>query len=214
MKYGIYQIRNLINNKCYIGSAAGKGFNNRWKSHINDLKKQKHHSSKLQNAWNKYGIENFIFEVLLCCDPKNCLFYEQIALDYYKPEYNICSTAGSTFGLRYSAESKLKISNALKGKYSGYKSPHFGRLLSNQTKEKIRTANFGKIASNETRVKMSQSRIKNINSRIFTQQQIKEIRNLLKDGVSQRRIALLFGVSPATICNIKNNKTYGDSSCQ
>ncbi len=35
MKHGVYQIRNIVNNKLYIGSAAGKGFDNRYNLHNN-----------------------------------------------------------------------------------------------------------------------------------------------------------------------------------
>jgi hypothetical protein len=56
MNTGVYQIINLTNGKRYIGSAANKrGFDQRWSIHRTLLFQGKHHSSKLQNAWNKYG---------------------------------------------------------------------------------------------------------------------------------------------------------------
>lgn len=57
----IYHIKNTINGKMYIGQTIQ--YDVRKKTHLNDLKKNKHHSQKLQRAWNKYGEENFIFEV-------------------------------------------------------------------------------------------------------------------------------------------------------
>jgi len=41
---GIYVIRNVINNKVYIGSAVD--LNNRWFSHRNNSKKGKKHSTE------------------------------------------------------------------------------------------------------------------------------------------------------------------------
>src|SRR5690606_28792905 len=97
MKTGIYQIRNMIDNKRYVGSAA-RSILNRWSNHKALLSQNRHYSRHLQNAWNKYGEENFIFEVLLYCDPEYCLMYEQIALDHYQPAYNTCKVAGSQLG--------------------------------------------------------------------------------------------------------------------
>jgi len=59
---GIYQIRNIIDDKIYIGSSID--IQRRWNDHINILKKGKHHSIRLQNAWNMYGENNFRFEVI------------------------------------------------------------------------------------------------------------------------------------------------------
>lgn len=83
---GIYRIRNIINNKCYYGSA--KNIKKRWKRHINDLNNNKHHSIILQRSWNKYGIDNFIFEIVEICDVNLLLETEQKYLDL-NPEYNI-----------------------------------------------------------------------------------------------------------------------------
>ena len=57
----IYRIQNKITNDFYVGSSLH--FKQREKQHLYNLKHNKHHSSYLQNAWNKYGEENFIFEI-------------------------------------------------------------------------------------------------------------------------------------------------------
>lgn len=66
MKSGIYVIRNTANGKVYVGSAVNiKG---RWAVHKHGLRRGKHHSQRLQRAWNKYGEAAFVLETLeLCC---------------------------------------------------------------------------------------------------------------------------------------------------
>ena len=56
---GIYCIKNLENGKIYIGKSVN--IKNRWISHRNTLKNNKHDNSYLQNSWNKYGESSFVF---------------------------------------------------------------------------------------------------------------------------------------------------------
>jgi group I intron endonuclease len=63
---GIYQIKNIINNKRYIGQS--NDILKRWLKHTSDLNKNKHHCNYLQYAWNKYGEINFIFEIIEKCN--------------------------------------------------------------------------------------------------------------------------------------------------
>lgn len=60
---GIYAIVNLVNNKQYIGSTENLRF--RFNAHKRLLREQKHHSYKLQRAYNKYGEGCFEFRRLL-----------------------------------------------------------------------------------------------------------------------------------------------------
>ena len=61
-KRGIYSITNKLNNKKYIGSTA-KSFKARFTQHKSKLNLGKHHCSHLQNAYNKYGGDNFVFRI-------------------------------------------------------------------------------------------------------------------------------------------------------
>lgn len=114
---GIYQIRNVVNGKRYIGSAVC--FRNRWASHRSHLRKGKHSSSHLQNAWNKWGEEFFAFEVIEICNAQQLIEREQSWFDSVRPEYNISPTAGSPLGVRHSDEFKRKVSERFKGKKLG-----------------------------------------------------------------------------------------------
>lgn len=94
---GIYKITNIKNNKIYIGSS--KNINRRWNEHKRCLKNNDHHSGHLQNAWNKYGEENFKFEILeIVSNEDELKNIEQKWLDEtqcYKKEigYNISKNA-------------------------------------------------------------------------------------------------------------------------
>lgn len=62
-KSGIYQIKNLIDNKIYIGKA--KCIYSRIINHITLLRsKSKNENRYLINAWHKYGENNFEYSVL------------------------------------------------------------------------------------------------------------------------------------------------------
>ena len=120
----VYQISNTINQKVYIGSSShNRGITHRWTQHTRALNAKQHHSIILQRAWDKYGKESFVFEILLYCDPENCLWYEQMFLDHLKPEYNIAKIAGSPKGIKHTVCSKLNMSLAHRGKYIGMKNP-------------------------------------------------------------------------------------------
>jgi len=92
---GIYKITNKTNNKIYIGSS--KNIFKRWESHISDLLNKNHHSYKLQNDFNKYGINEFTFEIVELLDFKDSLLNkEQYWIDTtesYEDSigYNVCT---------------------------------------------------------------------------------------------------------------------------
>lgn len=94
--FGVYQIKNLSTGKVYIGSTT-KSFSSRWKQWLYNLRKQKG-NAYLQNAWNKYGEENFSFEILEIIEDKaKVLEREQYWIDLigFSNLYNLCPKAGS-----------------------------------------------------------------------------------------------------------------------
>jgi predicted GIY-YIG superfamily endonuclease len=95
---GIYQIKCVITEKIYIGSATN--IYNRCGQHRRNLRFKKHQNSHLQSAWDKYGEDKFEFSVLELTSRKNLLDAEQAwlnktcAFDKHKG-YNIFRYAGS-----------------------------------------------------------------------------------------------------------------------
>lgn len=84
---GIYKIQSKKNPKrCYIGSS--KNIKKRWHYHILDLRKNAHHSKKLQRHYNKYGESDLLFTILLGCDKEDLIKHEQYFIDAYKPYFN------------------------------------------------------------------------------------------------------------------------------
>lgn len=62
-KCGIYCIKNLINDKVYIGKT--NNLKKRWKNHLFVLRANTHSNKHLQVAFNKYGESSFEFSILL-----------------------------------------------------------------------------------------------------------------------------------------------------
>lgn len=80
---GVYKITNIINNKFYVGSS--KDIESRWSQHIYALQNGMHANQYLQNAWNKYGGDNFTFEVIEECEPSVQFEREQFYLNKLNP---------------------------------------------------------------------------------------------------------------------------------
>lgn len=97
MSIGIYKIKNLLNGKLYIGQSVD--IESRWRIHVVELKNNCHHNARLQNAWNKYGEENFDFSIIEECksDQLNVReIYWIDKLDSYKNGYNLTIGGGNT----------------------------------------------------------------------------------------------------------------------
>lgn len=153
----IYQIRNKINGKVYIGSAVNIKY--RWRSHRSLLRKGIHHSTHLQRAFNLYGEDNFAFEVLEAVNNRSALLdREQFWIDKLgscndKNGYNIALQAGSPMaGRRQTEEAKFKTGIASKRWHQANKgTPKYRAYLNNLSR-----ALKGHIVSEETRVKISE----------------------------------------------------------
>lgn len=138
---GIYMWYNNINGKKYIGSAY-KLYNR-----INDYFRPLYKPSNrlIDRSMIKYGKDKFSLIILEIID-KNFYedkkifksFYlsrEQFYMDLYKPEYNLCPTAGSLLGFIHSEETKNKLRGPL--------NPFYGKRHTPESLEKISNASKG-----------------------------------------------------------------------
>jgi len=114
-KSGIYQWRNIINGKIYVGSA--QDMNHRKNDHVAKLRHNKHCNKKLQSGFNKYGMENFVFEILeVVNDLSELTKREQAFIDLLNPFYNLRRIAESNRGYKMSDTAKKNIVNAIIGR--------------------------------------------------------------------------------------------------
>lgn len=137
---GVYMILNKINNKYYIGSSID--IHKRWKQHIAELNKGVHNNAHLQNAWDKYGSNNFDFIVVEETDINNLRERESYYIKKYdciNNGYNLLNDANIGLGVKASAEIREKISKAC----SGNKNGNYGRKRSEKEIKFIRDRRWG-----------------------------------------------------------------------
>jgi len=150
---GIYKITNTTTGGFYIGQSSD--LKCRRRTHFNSLCRGVHYSTHLQNAFNKYGKDCFIFTVILYCEPEELTYYEQSLVDLYDPPYNICKECViSAKGVKRTEEMNKRKSEMYKG-----------RIISDESKQKMRDAWKTRLpATEETRNEMSQSQSKRTHS--------------------------------------------------
>jgi len=175
----IYCITNKVTNQIYIGSAVN--YKSRWRNHRNLLTRNRHYNTKLQNSWNFYGENNFLFDILEYVESKELLIErEQFYLNkilfasendnrFIDLGFNILRNAGNSIGFKHSEETKEKFrgeNNPMYGKQS-----FLGKKHSEESKKQISESKLGKsigdknhffnkIHSKTSREKMSLNRKK------------------------------------------------------
>lgn len=156
IKSSIYKIRNKINGKLYIGSAVKISL--RWARHRCDLNLNRHQNRLLQRAWNKYGVDAFIFEIIEVVEPAKLIEREQFWLDWLKPIYNLTPTAGNSLGVKHTEETRKRMSLAKQQMTEKTKKKiseiNKGRKHTDEHKAKISKGNIGRIVSQETKDKI------------------------------------------------------------
>lgn len=133
--YFVYKITNKVNEKKYIGITSD--IKRRFYQHVWMLRNNRHHSIKLQRAYNKYGEDSFSFDIIeeVDCDADQIAKREilYIALfDSCDNGYNQSYGGENTSNLVMSEETKQKLSLAMLGnQYSK------GCKRSNETKKRM-----------------------------------------------------------------------------
>lgn len=156
-KSGIYMWRHLDSGKIYVGS--GKNLGIRLKGYYNVNQLTRVTNMHINRALLKYGYSSFSLSVLEYCSIDVLIKREQYYLDLLKPDYNICTTAGSTLGKLHSLVAKEKISETKKGTYLGEENSFFGEIHSVASKERMKEAKLGKILSELTKEKIRESKV-------------------------------------------------------
>jgi group I intron endonuclease len=129
----IYKIVNLSNNKIYVGQAVSHilnhkkyrpyGHEGRFRCHISEaFSTKKNQSHYLNNAIRKYGVEDFVVELIECCEIKDAdereTHYIKEFNSLYPNGYNL-KNGGKVF--THSNESKKRVSNGVLNYYKDKK---------------------------------------------------------------------------------------------
>lgn len=153
----IYLITNIVNNKKYIGKAShfyGKkklyttGYQKRLIKHCKasvDQKKgvDKHYCKYLNNAINKYGIDNFEIVPLVVCANTFGSYYEMKFIkeyDTFNNGYNLTKGGEGSNGTKRSPEYCEKMSKLNKGENN----PNYGKPRKQESIEKFKKTVSGK----------------------------------------------------------------------
>lgn len=220
-KIGIYEIKNKLNKNVYIGKTA-MNFGDRWDSHRALLRSNKHFNKHLQNAWNKYGEENFEFNIVKECSLDDDLdLLEKDYIKKFKEEnlsYNMTDggDGGCWLGKHLTDEAKRKIGEKNRINMTGRKlseetrkkmsESQLKRVYTDEEKERrrerLRASNIGKVVSDETKELLRKINQENPPSAKFTPDDIREIRRLKLSGITLNELALKYNTSPSYISNI------------
>jgi hypothetical protein len=206
---GIYEIRNTIDGKRYVGSSTN--IERRWRHHAYQLRGGCHYNRYLQNAWNKHGELAFEFKVLVYTEPEENIRLENLLLSADSCEYNIAKDAKRPqLGRPRSERVKQKLSKI----NSGENHPQYGTLHSDETRRKLSVANTGNRHTEETKRKISKATAGENNPMYgtsWTDKQrecnearridlpVEEIEALRCKGYYWKEIARIYGVSKWTV---------------
>ena len=148
--YTVYQHKNKINGKIYIGITSQKP-EDRWGSQGCNYKSSPHFYSAIQ----KYGWNNFEHNILFTGLTKEqaCLKEQELIKEYdlMNREFGYNSTSGGDIFVM-NEETKQKISQAMMGNQNA-----LGHPCSEEKKKKIRDAQKGRKFTEEHKQKLSEA---------------------------------------------------------
>ena len=140
---GIYCFENIINGSKYVGQS--RNIENRKRGHIRFLRKSKDSCPILQNAWNKYGEENFVFYKVISLPDIDFILniFERFFIWFLRSHksmggYNV-SWGGdkppSRKGMHWSEEEKKKRSDRFKGENN----PNYGGKSMTEEQKRVQS---------------------------------------------------------------------------
>lgn len=137
MTIGIYEIKNLINKKIYIGKATN--IEKRFRQHLLALIGNRHRNKHLQWAFNKYKENNFSFSILETCLKEELIKKEKQYIKMLKTKnrkygYNLTDGGEGVLGHRHNKKTRELMSEKKRGKNH----PRYGKSFSHTKETKIK----------------------------------------------------------------------------
>jgi group I intron endonuclease len=201
---GIYEIKCVKSDKVLIGSS--NHITRRFSQHIHRLNKNNHNNPHLQSAWNLYGKESFVLNILETCLASELLQKEDFWMGYKQSlnkdyGYNFKGAERPT----HNKETCRKISEQKKGS----KNPMYGKKFSENHKKKIsigvKNADIDRSVSEETRKKMSISQTgKKLSEETKRKIGAASKTRVLPEG-SLKNLMKLWQKGEKALCGVKNN---------
>jgi group I intron endonuclease len=211
----IYKIKNLTNEKEYIGCTIST-LKKRFEEHIFRCLKSDS-NTKLCNSIRKYGFENFRIELIDECDTS--IIYEKEKyfineMNTFKKGLNSTYGGEGCLGYTHNEEIRKKISKIIKDGKS-HKDKTYEMIYGERSEEekKIRKESVKKNWENmtdEDRKKRSE-KIRNSKQKKskYKIELITELKNKLKSGIGVSQLAKEYpNVNIYTIYDIKNNRRW------
>ena len=207
---GVYKITNTVNGKYYIGST--KHLKRRYFEHFSALKNGTHKNEHLQNSVSKYGISNFVFEVLETTDENTRLVREQYWIDKLdacncKVGFNInrLATGGGLYG-----ENNAMFGISPKERMNG---PTYEKWLKARQGENASKPMQGKHHSAAAKEKISKSRIGTKHTEEWKKQHSQQIKGhkmplSVCENISRAKLLNPSKNDVAVICTTTGNKYF------
>lgn len=146
---GIYKITNNINGHSYIGQSIH--IEERFKEHKKPYNWEREKNKPLYIAFQKYGLENFSFDIIEECQPNQLDIKEQYWIEYYNTYqngYNVTVGGETNYGQNHPGHKLTKKDVIdIRTRYANLERKKDVYLLYNQ---RIGQSGFGKIWKGQT----------------------------------------------------------------
>lgn len=221
----IYFITNTITGKKYIGETIN--FKERKNKHLSYLRKDSHHSNKLQRAYNKYGEDNFewSYEIYEIENEAELKIIEQKKIAEYDTYYNgyNCTLGGEGHNLIFDYNTASILYQILQ-RYEGV-NRQIARFfncdhtvinkLKNNDIYKDEIVEEKKIEEMINKLKLSENNLKNNyiphNVKKLNKKQIFEILSIILDEKGyDNLLADIYNIDTKLLYRLKKNEIYID----
>lgn len=188
-KIGIYDIRNVLTGRQYIGQ-TGECFQRRYWHHRWKLRNGCHDNKHLQAAYDKYGEDAFVFEILETVQSAESLDDCEIRQIAAHPNaYNILEGGGGRRGTHMSEHAKQIVGSKNRAHMTG-------RRHTEETKRRM----------SETR--RGQTYTRHSKTNVISESIAFQIKTRLLRGESATSIANDLSIPRSVVANILSNNTW------